>query len=694
MFTEIGHYKVDSELGRGGMGVVYKAHEAALDRYVAIKMLANQVAGDQQMVARFQREARSVAALNHPNVTQIYFIGQEKGQPYFVMEFVDGETLSRLIRRELRLPTDLAARILLQAASGLEAAHRRGIIHRDIKPANIMISKQGLVKVTDFGIARLQDPLQKLTATGEFLGTPGYLSPEVCLGEEMDHRSDIFSLGIVLYEMLTGITPFKNDSPLAMMREVVEAAIPNVRGLNDDVDDVLSAILDKMVAKKREQRYQSCREIISDLEAYLGTQNSSIWAERAPAKAAPPGKISLTNPYPGAVDDSATRATEVLSGSSTESPGIAAVPPVGQEQPPPLGAGPAEVLPLPQPGGFGPPTGAYEEATVRVPSAAPSDPGRRGSGKKWPWLAGLGLLAASLLVVLFLLNRGVDQPEPEPVAQKYEEMVPSPLDPPEATSSSETEDPFEEEPQPSDGELPDSQPVEIAVSDRVDDTATTEIDKTSPMSESGSDRAGNKTETFVELEPEGKVISGIPSNAAMTSKLTAEKTDFRPIETSPPPAKADSVSPMRGQPQIAVVVLGDPLLADPLEDVLKTYLLQDKHRLWQPSGPWDPNEDPHARVDLEALGHTLSGKGADLVVVAEIRFLSERELTYLGRSSVAYTAGVKFRCYDPRSEQLLGDGWKQRVEYTSLNAAAKARDAVLAVIQPLSTSLGDFKTSR
>ena len=190
MKTRIGHYDIVTELGRGGMGVVYKGYEAQLARYVAIKMLSPALAHDESVKERFLREARSMAALNDPHIIQVYFIGEDEGQPYFAMEFVEGESLSSYLKRETRMAPREAARAIYQTAQGLATAHDRGVIHRDIKPGNLMLDQRGRIKIADFGIAFQNDLSKKLTSTGEFVGTPGYLSPEVCTGQRVDQRSD------------------------------------------------------------------------------------------------------------------------------------------------------------------------------------------------------------------------------------------------------------------------------------------------------------------------------------------------------------------------------------------------------------------------------------------------------------------------------------------------------------------------
>ena len=269
MKTHLGHYEIVAELGRGGMGVVYKGYEPSLSRYVAIKELSSSLTNNAQVVERFLREARSMAMLNDPHIIQIYSIGQQNGQPFFVMEYVDGTSLSDLIARDGRLQVADALRIVHQTAQGLAAAHARGVIHRDVKPANLMISLRGQVKIADFGIALANSSVDsKLTGAGEFVGTPGYLSPEIVQGHTVDARSDIFSLGVVLFEMLTGRTPFSVDSVYKLVLEIVQTDIPDVREINKDIDPGVAAILAKMLMKDPEKRYQTMRDLIHDLSLH------------------------------------------------------------------------------------------------------------------------------------------------------------------------------------------------------------------------------------------------------------------------------------------------------------------------------------------------------------------------------------------------------------------------------------------
>ena len=310
--TTIGRYRITAELGRGGMGVVYKAWEESLQRYVAIKMLGDALAHDDALVERFLREARAVADLSHPNVVQVFTVDTHEGRPYFAMEYVEGESLKDLIHTSRRIDPRRAARIVREAASGLDAAHAKGVIHRDVKPDNIMLTKYGGVKVVDFGIARTADAESRLTGTGMMVGTPNYLCPEVCLGQEVDGRSDLFSLGVVFYEMLAGTSPFQADSPMAMMTAVVREAVPDIRQLAPEVDDDLRAIVAHLLAKDRQARYGSGAELVEDLDAWLAGEPllHARPASDAPTEARARPELETTTearPLPGAEAPAARR---------------------------------------------------------------------------------------------------------------------------------------------------------------------------------------------------------------------------------------------------------------------------------------------------------------------------------------------------------------------------------------------------
>lgn len=269
----IGPYEVRGELGRGGMGRVYKAYEPELKRYVAIKMMSESLADDPTVCERFLREAQAMAKLSDPHIIQVYTVGTENGQPYFVMEYVEGESLGHRLKRDGALSPADALQIVFQVASGLATAHEAGVIHRDIKPVNILISNRGIVKIGDFGIAAITQEaggseLRKLTRVDHIMGTPGYVSPEVCTGDPVTAQSDIFSLGVVLWEMLTGRLPFKAESPLQLLQEIAKCEIPDIRELHPEVDELIGGILARMIAKDPRDRYPNCRALMADLAAH------------------------------------------------------------------------------------------------------------------------------------------------------------------------------------------------------------------------------------------------------------------------------------------------------------------------------------------------------------------------------------------------------------------------------------------
>ena len=262
---KFGHYEVYSEIGRGGMAVVYKCWEESLNRHVAIKVLSSHLAQDQDVKERFFREARSMAAISHPNVINVHFIGEQSGQPYFAMELIKGKSLSEIFANNRVLDVEHAKNILYQSCEGLLAAHDLGLIHRDIKPGNLMIANNGFLKLLDFGIAQSNKFDTNLTQTGEIVGTPGYLSPETCVGEKIDQRSDIYSLGIVFYQMLAGEVPFDTSTPYKLLTNIVESDISNIQDINKNVDDKTAKILLKMISKNPDDRFQNCQEILDAL---------------------------------------------------------------------------------------------------------------------------------------------------------------------------------------------------------------------------------------------------------------------------------------------------------------------------------------------------------------------------------------------------------------------------------------------
>jgi serine/threonine protein kinase len=264
---KLGRYLIQSELGRGAMGVVYKATDSVLERTVAVKTvnMALERDGADRYEARFYQEARAAGGLNHPNIVTVYDVGKSGEVVFMAMEYIEGPELRTLIVEGRPMPVSRAMSIAAQVADGLAYAHQHGVVHRDIKPANIMVPVDGPVKITDFGIARMRTAASDLTQTGVMLGSPKYMSPEQVIGKRADHRSDLFSLGVILYEMLTGSTPFNGDNVTSLMYQIVNFAPPAPSALNGAVPVLADYIVAKMLAKTLEERYQSSAELARDL---------------------------------------------------------------------------------------------------------------------------------------------------------------------------------------------------------------------------------------------------------------------------------------------------------------------------------------------------------------------------------------------------------------------------------------------
>jgi serine/threonine-protein kinase len=638
MKTRLGHYDIVAELGRGGMGVVYKGHESSLNRYVAIKVLADSLAHDEGVKERFLREARSMAALNDPHIIQIYYIGEDEGQTYFVMEFVEGESLGTLLKREHKVAVGPAAKIIHQTALGLATAHDKGVIHRDIKPGNLMVSSRGTIKIADFGIALSnQDISKKLTSTGEFVGTPGYLSPEVCLGKMVDRRSDIFSLGIVLFEMLAGRMPFTDESPLGLMLEVVRAEIPDVRQLNDEVDEQIAWILSKMIAKEPEDRYQSCHELAADLEAH------PLVAKSGPITIVP--KIS------------AAAATMIGQRTPVANPPVAntRITPSAQPMPPAHAAAA---------------NGAVDEPFER--RSVLDRPTHVGGKRNSPVLA----IAIAAALVLCLIGGawafrdlipGLGGKSADAVADTTpvtNPVVDNSTTPAKDNNSVTTRDPVSDAP--------------------VDNTAAPPTEGTGDsvaVADNGSEgpgpRASQADVDALRDLPAARAADG--DNAPLPRAADgAEGTEVALV----PKRKVDKPAKPR-VPTVAVVIGGDDVIAEPARDAIVSLLQRRGFRVIE------AGDTSGSKPNMSGL----RGR-ADAVVFVQAKPVGSQNLNFYGQSSTLYTVQLGVKAYRVSDGSTLWSSSMEQVNFSTLNATEKAQEAVEPLLDAVDRNLDEFRQAR
>jgi eukaryotic-like serine/threonine-protein kinase len=662
MKQQLGHYDIVAELGRGGMGVVYKGYETSLNRYVAIKVLADSLAHDESVKERFLREARSMAALNDPHIIQIYFIGDDAGQTYFVMEFVDGESLGSLLKREVKLKPEQAAKIIHQTAMGLSTAHDKGVIHRDIKPGNLMITGRGSVKIADFGIAlTTQDFSKKLTSTGEFVGTPGYLSPEVCLGKPVDQRSDIFSLGIVLFECLAGRMPFTDESPLGLMLEVVKAEIPDVRTLNAEVDPELSRILGRMIAKEPNERYQSCQELVDDLAKHplvakggpitVQTKMSPAAATMIGAKTPVSGQRPLPSTTPTPRPLPVVQAPGAPTTPSQAQPVLYAHEPVLQRQATSKQRSAALPLAIAAILLLGMGGGAYAFRD-RIPMLKQFlEPAATTTSTTTPAPA---LGASNAVASTTSTNAAVTPPPANPVANTAQTGAAVP--PADATAN--TANP-------------------AATSNAATTTVATMQEPAATTATPGPAARASQVEPLKELA------------AAQAAEATPPQQHVARV-TEPPPVAAP---PKPHIPTIAVLAAGDESIAEPAERAIEQALSRNGyHIIDQDMMPRVAQHLAGNRPNMAALLETLGRSGrVDAVVVVHARPVGSEQIQYYGQSSALNTAQLNVNVFAVEGQRKLGAGWSEQVHFTSLNAADQAHDAVEPMLEQLEEKLGAYR---
>ncbi len=281
--TDNKHFKILQTVASGGTAVLFKAIQVSLDRVVAVKRLHPHLTTDENFTRRFVLEAKAAASLDHENIVRVIDFGVDEGNYQMVMEFVEGESLKEVLERWRPVNFDLALAMVHQTCRGLENAHSKGIVHRDIKPGNIMLTKAGVVKITDFGLAKLTQGTSSNTAADSILGTPLYMSPEQAFGENVDQRSDLFSLGTVLYELLTGRQPFASENYMGVIQNIIHKELPSVRELNPEIPQNVEAIVLRALEKNREDRFQSARDFRNAIETVLGGDGLSNALAALPA---------------------------------------------------------------------------------------------------------------------------------------------------------------------------------------------------------------------------------------------------------------------------------------------------------------------------------------------------------------------------------------------------------------------------
>jgi len=664
---KFGHYEVTAELGRGGMGVVYKGWEPSLNRLVAIKCLGEHLLNDKDLVERFTREAKATAALNNPNVIQIYFIGEEKDQPFFAMEYIEGQSLDDILKGGNSLSVKHAKNLLKQACIGLAAAHEKDLVHRDIKPANLMITTEGTLKIVDFGIARTHEYGDKLTNTGEFVGTPGYLSPEVCIGKEVDLRSDIFSLGIVFYEMLAGKVPFENDSPLGLMLEVVQSDIPDIRALNKKVDKKTSFILNKMIAKSPDDRYQSCNEVIRDLGNIIENETiANIKTNATVVTKTVKPKISEQTTLPAIDAITAQNLTPVAStGSNGGKKWLIAATVFAV-----LGAGAFGYyngyLPIPQSSDkqqIVSLTGntvhdiANDASTVTPPKSSANPPSS---------VEGKGIM-----VGLSSMFGGPDEKDELNIDESNQINFPS-------DSLAATE------------QLPTAQESNLKIDT---DDSTQQILSQLPQKQLTIETTGTQTIALPKQDELQTVALNTPAQAHISAET---KTSTPPItvESSTHMAKSLQQKPKRYTPKavplnkgVVVIAFGDPAIANPVEKILENHLKSQGIKVMNEQFIPGMRQLLDKGLDLAELKNLIQKNGGQAIVIANINYVGSQQLNYAGRSSELINAQLDVDAYEIKSGDSIGTGYGSKLSYTALNATDEATNAVMQFTDQLTQSI-------
>jgi len=650
MARTLGRYHIISELGRGGMGVVYKALDPKLERFIAIKCLSDELSNDEIVVARFLREARNVAALNHPNIAQIFVADEHEGKPYFVMEYVDGESLADFIAREGQCSPEMARRVTEQSAEALGAAAEENIVHRDVKPGNIMLDRRGRAVLTDFGIACVAADPDSDDRTATLMGTPGYLPPEALTGGQPDCRGDLFALGLVYYEMLTGRRLVAETDLKAMLATYMQPGFPDLSALDGKVDERVVAIIARLLAVKPEQRYAGCRALLDDM---------------APLKTGETGPIERPDSGPTPAETAATAALKPDSdmGDAAGTREIGAT-------------SPTENLPA-----------DHGESPSTVPVERDPNAGR---GRRF---ALLGVLVASLVMVVLGLAR-MDDGHWDRFASLLSDSDETLADVDrQSVVSRESDDPAGSDEVDADSASADpSQDLTRAVAE-VD---TAQAGQAQLIEEPAATAEVEDAAAAVVEEREStsaRVSAGGDTSPALADSAAADVSPALAADETTPEGgmevasvASDAVAEPEPATGIAVVGVGDPVIADPMtheiEQALRTARppLVDKRFIGNFRQYVDGEE-----IDLAGLAGPAAEAGVRYLVVARALPAGSRELQFYNRYETAWTVQLEARTFDLQLGREIGASPLEQIEYTSLNATERARRSV----QPWLSGLRD-----
>lgn len=703
----LGRYHIISELGRGGMGVVYKAVDPKLERFIAIKCLSDELSDDEITVTRFLREARNVAALNHPHIAQIFLADEDEGKPYFVMEFIDGESLADRLARDQRLMQEQAQRILIECAEALKAAHEENIVHRDIKPGNIMIDRRGRTVLTDFGIASIVHPDQGPKTSKYIMGTPGYLPPEVMTGQAADHRGDIFALGAVYYEMLVGKRLVPGSGIEDTARTLLAADFPELGDLDETLDQSTFGVLGRMLAPDPDKRYQDYDALLADLRPAAAS------GAAAPDPATEPTRVAAAPSVPvaaaAAPASSATPpATEAITASQGE-------PPPTLSAPPPAGRHRVRNASL-----IGVAMLALVVMTVGVVRFAPEQFdqlterfGGQGeaavveSGQEPAASAGdaVETEAADSELAMAGVERAVGAADRSMAETTSVEAHAGPTEQsPQSISASESHDGLD---QPADQQRSD-QPIVAAGAARLMDTQVQSFGDApeqghSIESESQAQRqpqlpaeqppAMAENLSPEEIEPNRDaplVVAAVPEQRTATPEQSAPTVASMAPATAPSRPAAAIEPPPPTATGVLVLGVGDAIFVDPMVREVEQALAEQGHDIVERgyvsglAGLLSESE-----LDLTALSAAALAAGAGKAVIVRAMPAGERQLEYYGRRDTAFIVQTETVTYDFNSGRRLGASELQQVEYTALNATRQARDLIAPRLAVISAQLAD-----